>query len=128
MDHAAVAAGIASQHAASLEMLRSAILHMPEELWDNPDHANRSWRIAYHALWGVRFYLAASPEEYVPWENAIEGAESLGGSWELEGAAVVDGVHTPEELIACGRTVSPPTFQLPRGNACSWNTMRMVSR
>lgn len=100
MDHAAVAAGIASQHEATLEMLRNAILRMPGELWDSPDHVNRSWRIAYHALWGVRFYLGASPEDFVPWETAIEGAESLGGSWEPEGAAAVDGVHTPEELIA----------------------------
>lgn len=100
MEPSALATGIASQHEAALEMLRSAILRMPAELWDHPDHVNRSWRIAYHSLWGVRFYLGASPEDFVPWENAIEGAESLGGSWEPEGAAAVDGVHTPSELIA----------------------------
>lgn len=91
-------AAIVSQYEGALDMLRSAIVLAPEGIWDSPEHENRTWRLAYHALWGVRFYLGSSPEVFVPWEGAIEGAESLGGSWEPEGAARVDRVHTAEEL------------------------------
>lgn len=99
MTHEALVAAIASQYEASLEMLRSAILRAPEEIWDSPNYENRTWRLAYHALWGVRFYLGPSPDAFTPWETGIEGAESLGGSWEPEGAAKVEGVHTPGDLI-----------------------------
>jgi hypothetical protein len=58
------------------------LLVTPKEIWDSPEYENRTWRVAYHALWAVRFYLGPSPEAYTPWPGAIEGAESLGGSWE----------------------------------------------
>lgn len=99
MGHDQIATVLASQYAAALEMLRSAILRAPAGIWDSPDYENRTWRLAYHTLWGVRFYLADSPESFEPWAGAIDGAESLGGFWEPEGAARVDGVHTPAELI-----------------------------
>jgi hypothetical protein len=100
MNRTLIDKALASQYAGALEMLRSAILRSPPEIWDSPAHENRTWRLAYHALWAARFYLGASPEAHVPWSGAIEGAESLGGSWEAEGAVQVDGVHSPEELIA----------------------------
>lgn len=99
MDPEAIASTLVSQYEAALEMLRSAILRAPERIWDSPEYENRTWRLAYHALWGVRFYLGPSPEAYTPWEDAIEGAESLGGSWEPGGAPEVEGVHSPEELV-----------------------------
>lgn len=115
-DHAIVSA-IASQYEAALEMLRSAILRAPPGIWDSPEYENRTWRVAYHALWGVRFYLGQSPEVYTPWENAIEGAESLGGSWEAEGAAHVEGVHSVEELLgfldSLLEDVTPAVASLP---------------
>lgn len=98
MTHDKIIAAIVSQYEGALEMLRSAIVQAPEGIWDSPEYENRTWRLAYHALWGVRFYLGTSPEAFVPWEDAIDGAESLGGSWEPEGAAQVDRVHTVEEL------------------------------
>ncbi len=99
MNPRTLTATIVSQYTGALEMLRAAILRTPSELWDDPRHENRTWRLAYHALWAVRFYLGASPEAYTPWPGAIEGAESLGGSWETDGAAEVAGCHTHEELV-----------------------------
>lgn len=99
MTNDAIVTALSSQYEAALEMLRSAILGAPDATWDSPDYENRTWRVAYHALWSVRFYLAPAPESFRPWPGAIEGAESLGGSWESDGAAQVEGVHSPEELI-----------------------------
>lgn len=99
MDRDALTSTLASQYEAALEMVRAAIMACPEEIWDSAEYENRTWRLAYHALWAVGFYLAASPESFEPWEGAIEGAESLGGSWEEQGAAVIEGVHTPDELL-----------------------------
>src|SRR5690606_33972615 len=59
--------------------------------------------IAYHILWGVKFYLGANSESYVPFQNAIEGAESLGGTqdWEnTDEGVVVEGFHTKDELLS----------------------------
>lgn len=99
MDTNGLTHALVSQYEAALKMLRAAIMATPDRLWDSADYENQTWRLAYHAIWAVRFYLASSAEAYTPWEDAIEGAESLGGSWE-EGAAVVENVHTADELVA----------------------------
>ncbi len=103
MDNQAIVAILASQYKASLGMLRQAVERVPEELWNNEDYNNPNWQIAYHVVWGVKFYLGATSESYVAFENAIEGAESLGGSqdWENPDAGVVvEGFHTKDELIS----------------------------
>lgn len=51
----------------------------------------------------MKFYLGANTESYIPFENAIEGAESLGGTQDWENAeedVKVEGFHTKEELIS----------------------------
>ena len=102
MDNQSIVAALASQYKASLGMLRQAVEQVPEELWNNGDYSNPNWQIAYHVIWGVKFYLGTTSESYVALENAIEGAESLGGSqdWENPDAGViVEGFHTKDELI-----------------------------
>lgn len=94
---------LASQYQASLGMLRQALEKVPEEQWNIEEYSNPNWQIAYHILWGVKFYLGASPESYVPFENALEGAESLGGNhdWENpEEGIKIEGFHTKEELLS----------------------------
>lgn len=94
---------LASQYKASLGMLRAALEKVPQEQWNSDEYPNPNWQLAYHILWGVKFYLGAGPESYVAWENAIEGGESLGGSAEWENpdeGVVVDGFHTKGELLA----------------------------
>ncbi|MFK7844951.1 MAG: DinB family protein [Rhodothermales bacterium] len=92
---------LASQYEAALEMLRAAIQATPVEVWDSADYENRTWRLAYHVLYGTKMYLASSPETFLVWEGVIEGAESLGGPWEDPSATVVlEDVHSVDELVA----------------------------
>ncbi|HLW20852.1 MAG TPA: DinB family protein [Cyclobacteriaceae bacterium] len=103
MENKTIATILASQYKASLGMLRQAVERVPQEVWNNEDYSNPNWKIAYHVIWGVKFYLGASAENYVPFENAIEGAESLGGyqDWENpEEGVIVEGFHTKEELLS----------------------------
>lgn len=103
MDNKAITDILISQYKASLGMLRNALDKIPDEQWINEDYSNPNWQIAYHILWGANFYLEANPESYTPFENAIEGAESLGGfqDWENpEQGVVVEGVHTKDELLS----------------------------
>lgn len=82
-------------------MLREVIASTPPELWDDDAYENRTWRLAYHTLWGVRFYLGAHPGEYEPFDGAIEQAESLGAAWEDSSEAPpVERAHTRDELLA----------------------------
>lgn len=103
MEDKLIAGIIVSQYKASLGMLRQVIVKVPAGQWDNEEYNNPNWQIAYHILWGVKFYLGANPESYVPWENALEGAESLGGvqDWENPDEGVtVEGFHTKEEILS----------------------------
>jgi hypothetical protein len=91
---------LTSQYRAAVTMLRWAIEAAPDDLWDSADHENRTWRLAYHAVYITRYYLAPSEEGFPPWDGAIEGAESLGGFWEDPAATVpVEGVHSRDELL-----------------------------
>lgn len=92
-----------SQYKAALSMLRSALEKVPEEYWNSSEYNNPTWQLAFHTLYGTKMYLSPSPETFVLWENAIRGAESLGGAneWEHpEEGVIVEGTHTPSELIA----------------------------
>lgn len=103
MDNKTIAYILASQYKASLGMLRQALDKVSEEQWNSEDYNNPNWQIAYHVIWATKYYLGANPESYIPFENAIEGAESLGGvqDWENPDEGItVAGFHTKEELIS----------------------------
>ncbi len=94
---------LASQYKASLGMLRQTLEKVPEEQWNTDEYNIPNWQIAYHVLWGTRFYLRANPETYRPFDEAIEGAESLCGSqdWENPDEGVkLEGIHTKDELFS----------------------------
>lgn len=94
---------VENQYRASLRMLRTVLEKTPDECLYDSKYSNPSWQIAYHAIWGVQFYLGANAECFIPWEKAIEGAESLGGAEEWENAengVIVDRQNTPEELLS----------------------------
>ena len=100
MNSTALTNALASQYEAALKMLRTAIEATPNVVWDSADYENRTWRLAYHTLHCTKMYLASSLETFSVWEGAIEGAESLGGSWEDPSTAVVvEGVHSADELV-----------------------------
>lgn len=103
MDNKTITDILASQYRASFGMLRNVIEKTPQEQWNTEEYNNPNWQIAYHILWGANFYLGTNPESYVPFENAIEGAESLGGSQEWENpeeGVVVEGFHTKDDLLS----------------------------
>ena len=100
MNATALTDALVSQYEAALEMLRASIEAAPDEVWDSPDYENRTWRLVYHTLYYTKLYVGPSAEAFSEWEGAIEGAESLGGSWEDPSATVeVEGVHSPGELV-----------------------------
>ena len=102
MDRNTINDVLVSQYRASLQMLRQVIEKTPDQQWNSEEYNNPNWQLAYHVLWGLKFYLGATPESSVPWKNAIEGAESLGGDQDWENpdeGVVVEGIHTKEELL-----------------------------
>lgn len=60
---------ITSQYLAALEMLKQVVAQCPPELWNAPEHKNKFWNIAYHALVYTHFYLHPTSEDFQPWEH-----------------------------------------------------------
>ncbi len=60
---------IISQYLAALEMLRQAILALPETLWAGPDGQNSFAQIAYHALFFTHLYVQESPQAFSNWSG-----------------------------------------------------------
>ena len=60
-------ARIQSQFQAALEMLRRAVVQCPDELWTDSSYRNVFWRLAYHTLFYLHFYLQARAEDFIPW-------------------------------------------------------------
>ena len=69
---------IQSQFLASLQMLEQVVVKCPEPLWNAPDDQNKTWHVAYHALFYTHLYLQASVKDFQAWENHRPGHESLG--------------------------------------------------
>lgn len=103
MNNKKIAEILASQYKASLGMLRKTLEKVPEDQWNTDEYNNPNWQIAYHCIAAIQYYLGANDASFVPFEKAIRGAESLGGSqeWENPDAGVVlEGFHTKEELFS----------------------------
>ena len=69
---------VSSQYVASLAMLRQAVERCPEDLWDSPEDANKSWRVAYHVLFFTHLYLQKTLDDFHPWVKHWEKAELMG--------------------------------------------------
>lgn len=81
-----------SQYAAALEMMRHAIQHCPDFAWDDERYGNRSWHIAYHALFYAALYLSPGEDVAEMWEKARPHHQWLSKSaWtpELGGNVVI---------------------------------------
>lgn len=102
MDTKLITEILVSQYKAGLGMLRQTLERVPEEQWNKEGYTNPIWQIAYHTIWATQFYLNANPESYVPFQNALNGAESLGGNndWENpEPEIKLEGYHSKTELL-----------------------------
>ncbi len=90
-----------SQYRASLGMLRQALEKIPERQLDTTEYSNPNWQIIYHTIYATKLYLSPNLESYTPFEGAIQGAESLGGSQDWENAEIkIEGCHTKDELLS----------------------------
>ena len=60
---------IQSQYLAALAMLKQAIAKCPPALWDAPADKDKSWFIAYHALYDTHLYLQPARKDFVRWRK-----------------------------------------------------------
>jgi hypothetical protein len=67
-----------SQYHASLAMLRQVIGSCPDDLWTSEGFENRTWHVAYHALFYGHLYLMPDEESFTPWEKHREEHQYLG--------------------------------------------------
>jgi hypothetical protein len=66
---ATLAESLKSQYRASLAMLREAIEKCPDTLWARESDLNKTWQVAYHALYFVHLYAQPTLEDFVPWSG-----------------------------------------------------------
>ncbi len=107
MDNNMINKVLESQYKAAFQMLRQTIEKIPDSQWNTDEYPNPNWQIAYHALWSAKLYLGANLESYVPWADAIEGAESLGGTkdWENPEEGIIVEGHNAKEVVLSFITV-----------------------
>lgn len=59
-------AAVGSQFGAATAMLENAMVACPEALWSDRSREPEFWYVAFHALFWLDYYLAGSPEGFVP--------------------------------------------------------------
>ena len=67
------------QYHAALAMLREAVELCPDRTWDDPRHRNRTWQIAYHALYFTRYYGGRDEHHDSFWEGHRRGTQNDDG-------------------------------------------------
>jgi len=93
---------IAGQFHAALKMLGKAIEICPEELWlaGSGDSPNRTWQVAYHALFYTHFYMAPSDAAFVAWPRHRTDYNFLGQNhWKPGVKLQIDQPYTQAELL-----------------------------
>ncbi|MCU0724648.1 MAG: DinB family protein [Planctomycetes bacterium] len=73
-----IRAALKGQYHAALSMVRQAVERCPDELWLSDRHVNRTWRVAYHAVFYGHLYLMQTEAAFVPWEGHREESQFLG--------------------------------------------------
>ncbi len=91
---------IASQFQAALSMMEETVRICPDELWNEQDQATPFWRVAYHALFYVNFYLQTTEHDHALWEGAREGYQFLGPApFPPHEQPKAEQPYTPEEIL-----------------------------
>jgi hypothetical protein len=93
---------IARQYHSALKMLEKAIELCPAPLWLSATgmSPNRTWHIAYHALFYVHFYLSRTDADFVPWQHHRPEYNYLGEIPFKPGyRPVIDQPYTQAELL-----------------------------
>jgi hypothetical protein len=97
-----VKAAVAGQFHSSLKMLGRAIELYPEPLWLASSGAspNRSWHIAYHALFYTHFYLGENDKAFVAWQHHRPEYNYLGElPWKPGYKPQIDQPYTQSEVL-----------------------------
>jgi len=92
-----------SQYHAALAMLKEAVERCPDALWDDPRHTNRTWQIAYHALFFARYYGGRDERFDDFWPGHRRGCQNpdgLGGPHPESLLPVLPGPYTKAEVLA----------------------------
>ena len=93
---------IASQFHSNLKMLGKAIELCPASLWLAASDAspNRTWHIAYHALFYTHFYMAPSDAAFVAWPHHRTDYNFLGENhWKPGFKPQIDQPYTQAEML-----------------------------
>jgi hypothetical protein len=92
---------IQSQYFAALEMLKQAVLKCPEVLWNAPEDRNKSWHVAYHALFYTHLYLQPAEKDFKPWEGHRDEYQFLGPMpWPPHALPKIGEAYTSEQVLA----------------------------
>lgn len=92
---------IQSQYFAALEMLKQAVDACPEDLWNAPEDRNKSWHIAYHALFYTHLYLQGAEKDFKPWEYHRDEYQFMGPMpWPPHDLPRIGEPYTREDVLA----------------------------
>ncbi len=58
-----------SQYRAALRMLKEAVKACPDSLWNDNAYKNPFWHIAFHTIFCTHFYLHATQDDFVAWDQ-----------------------------------------------------------
>lgn len=110
---------IARQYHSALKMLEQAIQLCPLPLWlaASASSPNRTWHVAYHALFYVHFYLSPTEEKFAAWPSHRLGYQFLGTvPRKPDESYVVDEPYSQTELLQyaefCHREIDVQTANL----------------
>lgn len=92
MENEEIRRALRSQYGAAFAMVREAIEQCPTDAWDAAHDANRTWQIAYHALFYAYLYLQPSLAAFQPSPHHRAGYEDM--------SMTPAPACTPEELLA----------------------------
>jgi len=79
---------IGRQLAAAIQMLRLAVEHCPDSLWDDRTDGPPFWHLAYHALFFTDFYLSDDDKTFQPASFHEDKAHFLPGDYKEFGGIV----------------------------------------
>jgi hypothetical protein len=92
---------IQSQYLAALEMLKQAVIRCPESLWNAAQDRNKSWHVAYHALFYTHLYLQDTEKDFKPWESHRDEYQFMGQvPWPPHSPPKIGEAYTREEILA----------------------------
>ena len=115
---------IRSQYQAALDMLAAAVEACPDAVWDRPEDRNRSWQVAYHALFYLHFYLQPTEADFRPWPKHREQAPHFDRPpWLPEGEFVASEAYPLIKTGGLADVAGSLPEVLRQARACGFPTM-----